>query len=173
MGEFLRQLTQGAESPTAQLSGTGLRLVIRVFREGVFLVPDTDVERGQRKLSTFSWDGSNLRLAGPDVELQSKPALGKGVRRELFERDGLELRWAFGNIVVRPSEGSGRTRRLRILFQELGIPPWERERMPLIFSEGRFVGIPGVVIEQDFAAGPGVPGVHLEMKDLRDRKMIR
>ena len=173
MDEFLRQLAQGAESPTVQLSGTGLRLVIRVFREGVFLVPDADVEQGPRKLSTRAWDGSNLRLAGPDVELQSRPAVGKGVRRELFERNGLELRWAFGNIVVRPSEGSGRTRRLRILFQELGIPPWERERMPLIFSEGRFVGIPGVVIEQDYAVGPGAPGVLLEMKDLRHGNMIR
>ncbi|MEK9941741.1 MAG: tRNA lysidine(34) synthetase TilS, partial [Gammaproteobacteria bacterium] len=54
-----------------------------------------------------------------------------------------------------------------ILFQEMGIPPWERERMPMLFADGEFVCVPGLVIDQAFAASRDVPGLRLELSDLR------
>jgi tRNA(Ile)-lysidine synthase len=45
----------------------------------------------------------------------------------------LHVRFRRGGESLRLSSG-GRTRELRDLFQEAGIPPWKRGRMPLLFD---------------------------------------
>lgn len=51
------------------------------------------------------------------------------------------------------------TRTLKNLLQEHGIPPWERERMPLLFHGERLVWAPGIGIEAGYACPPGEPGL--------------
>jgi tRNA(Ile)-lysidine synthase len=48
---------------------------------------------------------------------------------------------------------------LKKVFQEQGIPPWERQRIPLIYIEEKLAMIPGLWVCEPFQAGPGEPGV--------------
>ncbi|HCF72500.1 MAG TPA: hypothetical protein DES72_01975, partial [Gammaproteobacteria bacterium] len=38
------------------------------------------------------------------------------------------------------------------LFQQAGIPPWERIRMPKLYLGEKLVCIPGLVVDREFAA---------------------
>lgn len=40
--------------------------------------------------------------------------------------------------------GHGHHRTLKALFQEAGIPPWERDRIPLVYVRGRLVAVAGL-----------------------------
>ena len=50
-------------------------------------------------------------------------------------------------------------RTLKNLFQEAGIPPWERERLPLVYCGATLVWVPGLGVSADWQAGPGGEGV--------------
>ena len=47
---------------------------------------------------------------------------------------------------------AGRVSSLKKLFQEYGVPPWERYRIPLLFHENKLIEIPGYVIDHRFIA---------------------
>ena len=64
----------------------------------------------------------------------------------------LHVRFRRGGESLRLSSG-GRTRELRDLFQEAGIPPWKRGRMPLLFdADDRLVAVADVWLSEDGAA---------------------
>jgi tRNA(Ile)-lysidine synthase len=46
---------------------------------------------------------------------------------------------------------------LKTLLQECGIPPWERERLPLLYCAGKLVAVPGIGVAAGAAAAPGEP----------------
>ncbi|MGK3143046.1 tRNA lysidine(34) synthetase TilS [Pantoea sp. C2G6] len=52
---------------------------------------------------------------------------------------------------------AGRTgsREVKKVWQELQVPPWQRERLPLIFYNQTLIGSPGLFITGDGAAGDG------------------
>jgi tRNA(Ile)-lysidine synthase len=58
-------------------------------------------------------------------------------------------------------------RTLKNLFQEAGIPPWERGRLPLLFSGDELVWVPGIGIDARFQAPVGANGLVPEWKKRR------
>ena len=59
------------------------------------------------------------------------------------------------------------TKSLKKLFQESQVPPWLRERTPLLFSEQTLVCVPGLGIAEGFAASPGEKGIQIEWEPPR------
>ena len=51
------------------------------------------------------------------------------------------------------------TRTLKNLFQEHGIPPWQRDKLPLLFCGDTLAAIPGIGVECGYQAAPGENGV--------------
>jgi tRNA(Ile)-lysidine synthase len=47
------------------------------------------------------------------------------------------------------------------LLQEAAIPPWQRERLPLLYSGETLVAAPGIGIDCAYQAAPGEPGLRL------------
>ena len=81
----------------------------------------------------------------------------------------LELSWLRRRVRLKPTGGQHR-RRLRNVFQESRIPPWERRRLPMISRDGVVIGIPGVVLVDGFAAAAGHEGVEICLEDLLLRR---
>jgi tRNA(Ile)-lysidine synthase len=67
---------------------------------------------------------------------------------------GLELRFRVGGEEIQPL-GQTHTRTLKNLLQEAGVLPWMRDRLPLLYSEGRLVAVADLWIESAAAASPG------------------
>ncbi|MBM3345540.1 MAG: tRNA lysidine(34) synthetase TilS [Betaproteobacteria bacterium] len=92
--------------------------------------------------------------------LRCKPELGRGLSaaRLRLQRASLQLRLRRGGERLRV--GAARPHRsLKNLFQESGIPPWRRDRVPLIYCGGELVCVPGLGESSDWQAGEGEPGV--------------
>jgi tRNA(Ile)-lysidine synthase len=69
------------------------------------------------------------------------------------------VRWRRGGERLRPL-GSAQTRELRLIFQELGVPPWQRERVPLLFDGKQLVAAVGIVASAQL--GELWPGIRVE-----------
>ena len=113
------------------------------------------------------WQGPELSVRGPDIVVTTRSTRTRGLSAELFREGTVELRWRRGQQTVRPI-GRGRHRRsLRKLLQESDLPPWQRERIPLIFINGRFAAMPQVVVDESCTAGPGEGTIEIQIRDLR------
>ena len=67
---------------------------------------------------------------------------------------------------MRPRIGGPR-RTVKKLLQEHGVPPWEREWLPLVYCNEELVCLPGVAVEAAWQAGPGERGLHIAWERLQ------
>jgi tRNA(Ile)-lysidine synthase len=51
------------------------------------------------------------------------------------------------------------TRSLKNLLQEQRVPPWQRERLPLLYCGTELVSVVGVAVAADFQAHASEPGI--------------
>lgn len=47
---------------------------------------------------------------------------------------------------------------MKKLLQEAGIPPWRRDRLPLLYREEVLLAVVGLGVAAEFAAAPGNAG---------------
>jgi tRNA(Ile)-lysidine synthase len=110
------------------------------------------------------WDGRRELLlpAGLGV-LRARAALGEGIAARHFARQGATVRGRTGGERMRPAEDRPR-RTLKNLLQETAVPPWERERMPLLFIGDALAWVPGIGVAAEFRAASGEQGIMPEWK---------
>jgi tRNA(Ile)-lysidine synthase len=87
------------------------------------------------------WPGRPLALSWLGKVLAASPIHGAGVRWDPSEGP-LRLRWRKGGERCRPA-GRRHHHALKKLFQEAGVPPWERNRIPLIYKGNELVAVVG------------------------------
>jgi tRNA(Ile)-lysidine synthase len=145
--EMLKQL--GSASAAIRHDG----VVLRRYRSKVFL------ERGKARapFRPRAWSGES-RLALPDGELRFKRVKGQGIDSDLLKEKSFQVRLRSGGERLR-TDAKRPSRTLKNLFQEAGVPPWERERMPLIFCGGDLVWVPGLGVDAKFLSARGAPGI--------------
>ena len=107
------------------------------------------------------WNGADtLPLPQLGGTLHFAPCIGQGVDRGKIEKFTLSVRLRQGAERIRA--GAGRpTRSLSNLLQEHAMPPWQRERLPLLFCGDELVAVPGVAVASAWQAAPHAAGVNL------------
>jgi tRNA(Ile)-lysidine synthase len=88
--------------------------------------------------------------SGPAGRLSIEPASGPGLP-EAIAREGLEVRFRSGGERFKPA-GSPHTRKLKQWFQEQGIVPWMRDRIPLLYWRERLVAVADLAVAADLPA---------------------
>jgi tRNA(Ile)-lysidine synthase len=100
-----------------------------------------------------SWHGDSLALPGGGQLALSRGRL----------TSPLTVRYRTGGEKIRP-RGDRHTRELRDLFQQGGVPPWVRPRMPLICDHDQLVAVADKWLtdegETRFAESGGMPVWH-------------
>ena len=105
------------------------------------------------RLAPRRWDlAAPLALPELGGELRAEPARGPGLLDPARVAGGVEVRLRRGGERLRPWGRAG-TRPLKKLLQEAGLPPWERERLPLLVADGAVAAVPGVAVAAAFATG--------------------
>lgn len=144
LDEWLRQLLQSANEHECMQSFD--TLVACAYHGRLFLVPAFDPPTRQTCAESMQWGRASLRL---------RQAHGEGLRADLL---------ACAQVRVR-GEGdrfrrwlNGRSMSLKNLFQQSGLPPYLRARMPLIEIEGEIAWVAGQGVAEGFRAGPGATG---------------
>jgi tRNA(Ile)-lysidine synthase len=115
---------------------------LRRYRDDLYLmVPGFTWDLSQEWL----WD-LNQSLALPSGgKLSAALVKGCGIKSELQQ---LTVRFRQGGEMV-PFLKRG-TKALKQLFQEWGVPPWERARVPLLFDGEELVGVVGYFLREDY-----------------------
>lgn len=88
--------------------------------------------------------------------LALEPATGQGIATDALS-GRLEVSFRSGGESLRPA-GRDSARALANLFQEAGVVPWMRSRVPLLRDTGRVVAVAGLWIAEGYAARDGQPG---------------
>ena len=102
------------------------------------------------------WKGeSRLPLPSLGGELRFKKVRGKGFTASA---DSLVVRLRSGGERLQPDARRPR-RTLKNLFQEAGVPPWERERLPMLVRGDDVVWVAGLGVDARYQAAKNAPGV--------------
>ncbi len=131
LAEFLHQLRTAREGAAPRLACRAFTL--RRYRDAVYLLPAAQPPAAPLVLAP----GAALAIPGVgDVGLV--PTAGEGLLLEPGER--LELRWRHGGEQCRPASRAGGGS-LKKLLQEAGVPPWWRDRVPLLFAGAELLAV--------------------------------
>jgi len=145
--EMLKQL--GSSSASILHDG----VLFRRYRNKVFL----EKERAKSPFKPCAWKGES-RLQLLDGELRFKRVRGKGIDSRLLKKNSFQVRLRSGGERLR-IDARRPSRTLKNLFQEAGVPPWERERMPLIFCGDDLVWAPGLGVDAKYLSAGRAPGL--------------
>jgi tRNA(Ile)-lysidine synthase len=154
LGELLRQLAaaRGDSAVSIPVSGwTFRRHRGRAYLERARAVPESGV--------CEAWNGENaLPLVALGGVLRFKPEEGRGLSVTKLRRSAVTVRVRRGGEKLRPDCRRPR-RTLKKLLQEGDVPPWRRERIPLVFCGDELVSVPGIGDECGYQADVGEPGL--------------
>jgi len=117
----------------------------------------TDHDTNQR----IEWDLSNsLTIAGSgSVSVQS--CSEKGLNASLYKAENLTIRFRQGGERLIPA-GRRHHHELKSLLQEAHIPPWERDRIPLLYQQDELIAVANVCICEGWQAEAGQQGLCVE-----------
>jgi tRNA(Ile)-lysidine synthase len=83
---------------------------------------------------------------------------GQGISYTKLQSAPVTLRLRSGGESLRPYPNAA-TRSLKNLLQEYFIPPWQRERIPLLYCGNELVCVVGVAVSAEYQAQPNEEGV--------------
>lgn len=128
---------------------------VRRYRDAVYAMPPLPAVAADAQ---WQWQPPQaLALPALRCRLSLAPALGAGIA----------ARHAAGTWQVRLRQGGercrirarGATREVKHLFQEAGVPPWQRARTPLIFIDHTLAAVGARWVCAEFAARADEPGL--------------
>jgi tRNA(Ile)-lysidine synthase len=154
LGELLRQLRESrVDARTSLVAG---KWELQRYRDRLHLKPAAPAPWSDLN---EEWNGENaLPLLALGGVLKFKPEEGRGLSVERLRSDLVTVRLRKGGERLRLDLRRPR-RTLKNLFQERGVPPWRRDRLPLVYCGERLVSVPGVGDACEFRAGPGEAGL--------------
>jgi tRNA(Ile)-lysidine synthase len=105
----------------------------------------------------YAWDGEQpLYVETLHLELRLEQVKGKGLKQDAVAR-GLTVRFRQGGEQIRP-QGRQHTHSLKKLMQDAGIPPWQRNRIPLIYIGHELVCVCGYWVAEAFSVAADQQG---------------
>ena len=154
MDQLLQQMMASREDADPVVSWGGV--VMRRYRGDLYLLADSPHDPAQR----LDWQPQQpFYLPGlrQTLQMQVPDARHAGLKPALAE-ETLQIRFRQGREKIQPS-GRGGHHSLKNLFQEAGVPPWLRDRIPLLFRGDDLVAVVGYWIAAEYAAADGETAV--------------
>ena len=119
----------------------------RKFQGNLYLLKINAEETVQDELE---WNPeSSLKLSALNVQLKAVMTPGKGLNKSLLT-EPLSVRFRQGGEKFHPA-GRRHSQSLKKLLQEAGVPPWERDVVPLVYSGDELIAVAGLWVCKGFA----------------------
>ncbi len=105
------------------------------------------------------WNGeASLDWPATGERLTFTPASGQGLSLGKLLAAPVTLRLRNGGETLRPHPAAAK-RSLKNLLQQHHVPPWQRERLPLLYSGEMLAAVVGVAVAAEFQASAREPGI--------------
>lgn len=134
---------------------------LRRYRDRLYLLPQSTAPSSGQQLDWSLQASLSIPQAGG--VLSATPCIGQGIRESSLGGKVVRVGWRRGGERCVPA-GRGQHHSLKKLFQEQGIPPWLRTRIPLVYIEGQLAAVAGLWVCEPFQAGPGEPGLQIRWR---------
>jgi tRNA(Ile)-lysidine synthase len=167
LDECVRQLLQARRGTRTVINLGGHEL--RRFADELRIIPKSAApERGFIR----AWRGEN-RLPLPELggTLVLKKCHGAGISLGKLTAQPVTVRLRQGGERLQPHPQRPR-RSLKNLLQESRVPPWQRARLPLLYSGEILVWVPGVGVASGFQARPGEAAMQPEWQPFRSERAL-
>lgn len=152
LAEMLRQIAPAAPDARVVLEHDGA--LLRAYRGALSVT-----RFAPTGFAPIRWRGEErVPIAALGGELRFRKVRGAGIDRARLDRQRVTIRARSGGERLRPDARRPR-RTLKNLFQEAGVPPWERDALPLLFCGEHLVWVPGVGVDAEFQAGERIAGL--------------
>ena len=152
--EFIRQLASGDSNAAPRLR-MGSHCLER-FQHRLHIRACTDLPEGEWQLSP----GETLRVPGMG-ELSSREIEAGGVR--LPDSGYWLVKLRAGGERCQPA-GRAHSRSLKKLLQDYAVPPWWRERLPLLHEDDQMLAVANLWVCEGALAGEGETGYEIGWK---------
>lgn len=132
---------------------------LRRYRNHLYVMQrlqETDMNR------SYSWD-INQPLVLDQGRLVARQVKGRGIRFAAIENNMIEVTFRKGGEKIHPVGRNG-THSLKKLFQESAVPPWQRDRIPLLYIKKSLAAVPGYWIDRTFQASEDEPGLDISLE---------
>jgi tRNA(Ile)-lysidine synthase len=106
----------------------------------------------------ITWRGERNLALSESGTLTMKRERGTGLSAARMKEAVVTIRRRRGGERLKTALDRPR-RTLKNLLQESAVPPWQRERLPLIYCDDVLACVPGIGIEHAFRAEPGEPSI--------------
>ena len=116
------------------------------------------------------WQGEiGLHWPALNTRLHFRHTRGAGISTAKLQRAPVMLRLRSGGETLRPQLHAV-TRTLKNLLHEHHVPPWLRERLPLLYCGVDLVCVPGVAVAAEYQAGEHEAAIQVELQGTRTDK---
>ena len=119
---------------------------LKRYRDTLYCLKSTVIDL---ELHDQIWFGRQMNLQLSDEQQLILSIADQGILKERWLSSLVEVRFRKGGEKIRLQGREGH-HSLKKIYQELGVPPWERDGIPLIYLDGKLAVVVGVVVSADF-----------------------
>ena len=134
---------------------------LRKYNDILYLLPRF-ASNALLENNSWKWD-VNTQINIPTGSLSSKSSRGKGIAIN-FITDLLEIKGRSGKERCQPF-GRNRSQSIKKLLQEYSVPPWIRDRLPIIYIGNEIAAVADLWVCKDFQAKAGNHGLVINWSD--------
>ena len=124
---------------------------IQRYRDGLYLVAAQDPFDVSQ---IFSWGDTSQPLRLNNNGLLQTCIAQQGIAADLWQQGLVQIKYRQGGEKIALANRSGR-HSLKKLYQEAGVAPWLRERMPVIYIDDKIAAIADLWVSKDFYGRAG------------------
>lgn len=149
INEIVNQLSAALDGASIQVNvGDG---IIRSYQKNLWFIQS---HQPANHFEICVWDDiQHMIKLDNDIILQTKITNQIGLRKPLPNE----------KVILKPRNGGetclpdyrNKSTSLKKIYQELGVPPWQREWLPIIYYNEEIVAVPGVFICKDYLTEEG------------------
>jgi len=144
--QVIEQLLHAAPDASPKVGWEGCEL--RRYRDQLHIMaPLSEVNTEE----SLDWNIQNPVAIDGLGELSARPVVGAGIAKRLITGRRLSVGFRKGGESIQPA-GRPQHHTLKKLFQERGIPPWVRDRTPLIYIDDQLAAVGNLFVDQLFCA---------------------
>lgn len=137
LAQVQHELLHAAPDRSPEVRWEGV--VVRRYRDRVYAVTPQVLMDNE---TIIPWDPAQALTLPDGSSLLAVTSTGEGIKRALCRQQAVTVRYRRGGEECQIAPHAV-TRPLKKLLQEAGVPPWERERIPLIYIGEQLAAVAG------------------------------